>query len=76
VQTWGAGDFGEVAVNTIVEQVADGRIRVGEVAVLTGTVLVALRGLWKGTKWQQGVVFCISVRLQISHDLLSQNFLN
>jgi hypothetical protein len=50
VQTWSARYFDEVAVNTVVEQVADGLIRVREIAVFTGTILVSFRGFWKSIK--------------------------
>lgn len=49
MQSIGAGQFGEVALNAVVEAVADGRVRMGEESVAAGAVVVALWRLQLGT---------------------------
>jgi hypothetical protein len=45
MQSRRARNFSELPVDAVVEQVADGRVRVCEVPVLTVAVLVPFRGL-------------------------------
>jgi hypothetical protein len=75
MQSWSTGDFGVVAVNTVVEQVADGRIWVREVAVLTGTILVAFRGLWKKRRMRAICSVVLQARLQVRYgDVVTKLF--